>query len=126
MLNGLTSDCLRQVHTLFPVWQALSGFFLDTELREDDLIRIATVLAESPYSEDKIEEILRFEVTPVCKWNILNVAGEWAGFDDGWLREKIAPRIDARPWLRWSVSGMIRQDCRRPKIKVQALRARER
>jgi hypothetical protein len=90
-----------------PVWNVLSELFLDTELQEDDHQRIARVLAASPYSEKKLDEILRFEVTPVLKWNLLSIAGEWAGFDETWLRQKLAPRIDARPWLRLGVFWMM-------------------
>ena len=92
-----------------PVWNALSELFLDTELQEDDHQRIARVLAASPYSEKKLDEILRFEVTPVLKWNLLSIAGEWAGFDEAWLREKLEPRIDARPWFRPGVFWMMRR-----------------
>lgn len=92
-----------------PVWTALSELFLDTELQEDDHSRIARVLAASPYSEEKLDEILRFEVTPVLRGNLLSVAGEWAGFDEAWLREKIAPRIDNRPFFRFGVFWMMRR-----------------
>ncbi len=106
-----------------PVWQALSQLFLDTELQEGDFARIADVLASSPYSEDKIEEILRFEVTPACHWNLLSVAGEWVGFNDEWLREKISPKMDTRPWLRWPISRMIRKDWNRTRNKFIELRS---
>ncbi len=92
-----------------PVWIALSELFLDTELQEDDHQRIAHVLASSPYAEKKLDEILRFEVTPVLKWNLLSVAGEWAGFDEAWLREKLLPRIDKRPFFRPRVFWMMRR-----------------
>lgn len=92
-----------------PVWNVLSELFLDTELQEDDHQRIARVLAASPYSEKKLDEILRFEVTPVLKCNLLSMAGEWAGFDEAWLREKLKPRIDTRPWFRPSVFWMMRR-----------------
>ena len=88
----------------------MSEFFLDTELQEKDQQRIARVLAASPYSEVKLEEILRFEVSPLLKWNLLGVAGEWAGFDEAWLREKLVPRIDVRPFLGLRIFSMT-PDC---------------
>lgn len=94
-----------------PVWNALSELFLDTELgkREDE--RIAKVLAESPYEVEKLEEILRFEVTPVLRANLPSVVGEWAGFDPDWLREKLTSRIDRQPlWRGWGVSRLVRGD----------------
>ncbi|MBK1884526.1 hypothetical protein JIN85_19070 [Luteolibacter pohnpeiensis] len=97
------------VEERLPVWNALSELFLDTELQEDDHQSIARVLAASPYTEKKLDEILRFEVTPVLKWNLLSIADEWAGFDEAWLREKLEPRIDVRPWLRPIVFWMMRR-----------------
>jgi hypothetical protein len=89
-----------QIDERFPVWDALSDFFLDTELQPDDHERIAKVLAASPYTENEIENILIDEVCPVCKWNMLSVAGEWAGFNSDWLKEKIGQRFGKRPKLR--------------------------
>ncbi len=79
-----------------PVWDALSEFFLDTELQDSDYKRIATVLAKSPYTTEEIENILRYEVYPPCHHNLLSVAGEWGGFDERWLVERIAPRCGKR------------------------------
>ena len=83
-----------------PVWEALSEFFLDTELDDAGYNRIADVLASSPYSISEMEGILRHEVYPVLIWNLRNVAGEWAGFDREWLREAIEPRLHKRPRFR--------------------------
>jgi hypothetical protein len=93
-----------------PVWEALSEFFLDTELEENDYQRISEVLATSPYSIQDIEDILRFEVYPVLIWNLRSVAGEWAGFDRDWLQEQIEPRLKKRPKFRMPMLpwGMIR------------------
>lgn len=93
-----------------PVWETLSEFFLDTELDDTDYGRIAGVLASSPYSIRKTEEILRYEVYPVLIWNLRSVAGVWAGFDREWLAEAIKPRLNRRPMIRlpllqWSMVG---------------------
>ena len=56
-----------------PVWEALSDFFLDTELDEKDYQRISEVLASSPYTILDIEDILRFEIYPVLIWNLRSV-----------------------------------------------------
>jgi hypothetical protein len=96
-----------------PVWSALSELFLDTELEDADLDRIAAVLAASPYSEDKLEEILRYEVTPVLKSNLRRGAGAWTGFDSDWLCEKITPRIEKKPLFRWPISRLVRVPWRR-------------
>ena len=93
-----------------PVWEALSDFFLDTELEENDYQRISEVLTSSPYSIQDIEDILRFEVYPVLIWNLRSVAGEWAGFDRDWLLERIEPRLNKRPKIRIPMLqwGMVR------------------
>jgi len=107
-----------------PVWSALSELFLDTELQKEDHERIATVLAASPYSESKLEEILRFEVTPVLRGNMLSMAGVWSGFDEDWLREKLAPNIERRPFFRLGVFWMIRSHWKEVIREVIALRAK--
>ena len=83
-----------------PVWGALSDLFLDAELQPEDHRRIARVLAASGYSEPELEQILRSEVGPVLLPNLLSIAGEWAGFDLGWLEAEIL-RGERRRWLRW-------------------------
>ena len=82
------------------VWDALSELFLDTELSERDVKRLADGLAQSPYSIAELKDILYFEVYPACKWNLLSVAGEWAFFDRKWIIENIGPRHNKRPWLK--------------------------
>lgn len=82
------------------MWEALSEFFLDTDLDEADYQRIARVVASSPYSVQETEKFLRYELYPVLIWNLRCVAGEWAGFDPVWLREAIEPRLNKRPKFR--------------------------
>ncbi|WP_454877249.1 DUF7079 family protein [Sphingomonas cannabina] len=71
-----------------PVWSSLSDLFLDTDvslLRDTN----ARVLADSPYTINQIERIFLDEVTPACSFNLSAVAGEWSGFDEQWLAERI-------------------------------------
>lgn len=105
-----------------PVWSALSELFLDTELQPHDIERISNQLAESTYTTERIEEILRFEVTPPLKWNRMVVAGEWAFFDEDFLRERISPRIDRKPLLRFPVIGFIQQDWRKIQARIKEIR----
>ena len=71
-----------------PVWEALSTLFLDTDI---SLLRAyrADILGSSSYSLEEIETILKYEVYPVCSWNLFSIAGEWAGFDPEWLEQRI-------------------------------------
>ena len=85
----------------YPVWDALSEFFLDTELDGSDYERISKVLANTKYTVKELQEILYYEVYPACKYNMFSVAGEWAGFHPDWLMENIGPKKDKRPKLRF-------------------------
>jgi len=60
-----------------PVWTVLSDLFLDTELLDVDIQRIAAALAKSPYGVAEIADILRDEVLPAFAPNLLSLAGEW-------------------------------------------------
>ena len=104
-----------------PVWEAMSELFLDTELQENSLSHIASTLTQSPYSLDELESILFHEVYPVLVPNLLQTAGEWAGFDAAWLEAKIIERTRRRrifkrmpQFSRW----MIRDDWNRVKELV--------
>lgn len=80
------------LQTREPVWQALSDMFLDTDTSLSRPWR-AEQLARSPYAIEELERILVNEVYPVCRYNLLSVAGEWAGFDAAWLRTRILRRL---------------------------------
>jgi hypothetical protein len=78
-----------------PVWEALSEMFLDTDVSVSRQWR-TDQLAASPYSLEQLEFILVDEVYPVCKYNLLSVAGEWAGFDQEMLQSRILRRLGSR------------------------------
>ena len=92
-----------------PVWSALSDLWLDTELVDDDLQRIAGVMKRSEYSINELRDIYLFEVAPVVFTNLLSVAGEWAGFNEEWLLAEATKRAKKRSlFLRgfvWSGVG---------------------
>jgi hypothetical protein len=83
-----------------PVWQVLSELFLDTELGAADLERVAKILAGSPYSIQELESILLWEVYPACRSNLFWIAGEWAGFNEQWLEQRIlrGPSLFMKAW----------------------------
>ena len=70
-----------------PIWLALSEFYLDTELQSADYDAISKVLKASGLGVGQLKEIDRFEVFPVLKTNLVDVAGVWTGFDEAWLYE---------------------------------------
>lgn len=73
----------------YPVWAALAELYLDTELQDEDLRRIAAAVAASGFSWDEMKQINYNEVAPALWFNTYDVAGEWAGWDDKWLIERI-------------------------------------
>jgi hypothetical protein len=74
-----------------PVWIALSDLFLDTDTRLS-FPYIARTLAASPYSDDELAAIFQNEVAPAVEFNLFDIAGEWAGFDETWLIDTITRR----------------------------------
>ena len=85
-----------------PVWTALSDLWLDTELDESDLSYITREMHASGYSIQDLRDIYLYEVAPAVYWNLLCVAGEWLGFEDAWLHDKILRSLRTRTRLgRW-------------------------
>lgn len=95
-----------------PVWAALSEFWLDTELNSEHFDTIASVLAASPYSIAEARDIHKYEVAPVVAWNLLDVAGEWAGFDAELLCERCRQQAEQRNSISsrlraWAMSPIV-------------------
>jgi hypothetical protein len=85
-----------------PVWTAFSEFWLDTELDESDLARIAGVATAFHYNIAELRDIYLYEVAPVVYLNAWSVAGVWTGFDEEWLRTEARRRAERRSlWLRF-------------------------
>jgi hypothetical protein len=72
------------------IWQALSEFFLDTEITESTFDYVARVVLETGYSPQEIQNILWGEVFPALEGNLKSIAGEWAGWTDEWLLEHLS------------------------------------
>lgn len=91
-----------------PVWIALSELYLDTDVSvfHD---AIADTLAASPYSVDDLRDILMDDVHPALHANLMSVAGEWAGFDEAWLIERIET-VGRQPRWRRRMSRWFARD----------------
>ncbi|MEQ1513809.1 MAG: hypothetical protein ABL934_14160 [Lysobacteraceae bacterium] len=91
------SAAFDAIDARIPVWVALSDLYLDTDvtLSHDD---IARTLAVSPYPIDVLHEMLMYDVHPALYVNLMSVAGEWAGFDQSWLVERM---MQTRRQPRW-------------------------
>jgi hypothetical protein len=81
---------ITEIEQRKPVWSALSKFYLDTEVSEEEITRIAKVFRTSRYSIEELKEINYSEVAPVVYTNLLSTAGVWEGCDEEWLYEQIA------------------------------------
>ena len=82
-----------------PIWIVLSDFYLDTELEESDFRHIAATIIDSPYTIEEVKEINKYEIFPSLQTNLLSVAGEWAGFEEAWLVDRITKSITNRSAL---------------------------
>jgi hypothetical protein len=100
MSNTLSKD-ERDVRVA--VWVELSDLFLDTELGALDWWSIAEVLAASPYSARKLEQIYSDEVAPVLVHNLLAPIGVWSGFDQEWLAQTL--RAKDKPLYTFPILG---------------------
>ncbi len=91
-----------------PVWVALSDLYLDTDvtLSYDHIVR---TLAASPYPLDALHEMLMYDVHPALYMNLMSVAGEWAGFDETWLLERIEA-VRRQPRWRRRISHWFARD----------------
>jgi hypothetical protein len=79
-----------------PVWQVMSEFYLDTELDEHDIVRIAQRCAASPYSVAELDRIMFCEVGPAFAANLASMAGEWVGWSQEFVRKRVLEVY--RPW----------------------------
>lgn len=70
------------------VWEAISNFYLDTEIDESDYDYLANTFEQSDYTIEELQDIDLYEVFPTLYINLLSIAGEWAGFDQTWLNQK--------------------------------------
>lgn len=79
-----------------PVWMALSELYLDTELDSNNYSLIGATFVNSPYSLEEICVINKYEVFPVLKYNLMSMAGEWAGFQEKYLVSEITRNLKKR------------------------------
>ena len=91
------TDPIADIEARTRVWAALSGLYLDTDV-EAYYAHIVDTLAVSAYPLDQLERILFREVHPALYPNLLSVAGEWAGFDQDWLKARILAIRDQSAW----------------------------
>ena len=82
------------------IWTALSEFYIDTELNDDDLARLSKIFYNSKLDLNTIKEIDLYEVFPLLKWNLYTPAPSWSGFDQPWLNDNCERMYNRRNnWL---------------------------
>lgn len=79
----------RELQRRRPVWEALSWFFLDTELTHENRVKLAQTITDSGYTPAQIRVILWEELFPVVASNLHDRTGVWEGFDLDWLQAQI-------------------------------------
>lgn len=92
-----------------PLWAAMSELWLDTQLGPVELDYIARTMAESGLTDEALREVYLVELAPVLWPNLLATAGEWAGFDQEWLCERILRNLTHHPrrtrfWSRFPLT----------------------
>jgi hypothetical protein len=95
-----------------PVWVAMAELYLDTELTDSTISYIARTCASSPYSERELERIMFAEVWPAFCPNLLNVAGEWTGWDEDFVQQKVLQCYKKRFYISWRLNPIKRLLCR--------------
>lgn len=109
-----------------PVWVAMSDFFLDTELTESIISHIARICASSPYSMEELERIMFMEVWPAFVANLRSVAGEWAGWSEEFVQERVLECIKPRIEVPWRLGPRKRSRCREwPEIERRIMELRK-
>jgi protein-S-isoprenylcysteine O-methyltransferase Ste14 len=108
-----------------PVWEAMSEFFLDTELSPSDHERIAKVLQASGHSDVELDTILWRELCPVLWYNVMPVPGEWRAFDMQRVEEKIlgSPAGVFSRWQSYIVGRAVRHDWNKVRAILNAGRS---
>lgn len=72
-----------------PLWIAFSDLFLDSEPTRSTYQNIACTIIDRGIQPDDAEAILREDVAPAFWTNMLAPAGEWQGWEDGMVRERV-------------------------------------
>ena len=98
----------RTLTPRYRAWIALSELYLDQELTDGDIARLAERLHATGYTIAQLRRIDEREVAPVLAGNLLSVAGTWAGFDTRELIADIEQRLADNGPLRRALDALVR------------------
>ncbi len=85
----------KAISRRLPAWCALAELFLDTELQPADYDRIVDALLAADLSVCSAERILLEEVAPAFMANILGIAGEWSGWREDFVKERVLGHLNS-------------------------------
>jgi hypothetical protein len=86
-----------------PVWDVMQMFWMDID-PADEIEIAAKVCAESKYTIEELQLIFLCEVKPAVAFNLYSgVAPEWAGFEIGWLTNRILKSHKFGKRLPWRI-----------------------
>lgn len=74
-------------------WTALASLFADSEIDDAEMQAIATRLSATRFSADDLEHMARREIAPMFGANLLNPAGEWAGWNEAEIAKIMAATV---------------------------------
>lgn len=94
-----------------PVWVACSDLYLDNDPGEIGLRSIARACASSPYSGPDLDRIMFNEVWPAFSANLHSVAGNWSGWDESFVKERVLDAYRSRWRLPWRLHPLKRHYC---------------
>lgn len=108
-MTGLSEE---QIRRRLPLWTALTNLFLDTEMTDFHYRPIIETARAGGWSTQDVRRILLDEVTPAFAFNLMDVAGEWCGFDptwvESWMREQATGRASPIRGALGSLVGVRR------------------
>lgn len=109
------------------MWAALSDLFLDSEITDAAIARIARTARAEGFGIEEIEAMLVYEVAPALWSNLYATAGVWDAFDPLLLSRGIR-RNWRRPLHRWRsrrTAALLRSDFLEPELaRIRAALAR--
>lgn len=79
------------------VWLNLSESYLDVALSDKEYQLMAKQLRSSDLPLPELMAIDLLEVYPVLKFNLMNPAGAWTGFEEDWLFESCTAHYRPKP-----------------------------
>ncbi|MBA4008373.1 MAG: hypothetical protein C0486_06315 [Erythrobacter sp.] len=95
-----------EISRRLPVWCALSDAFLDTELDERDYRHMAEVIRAQGFTAAEAEAMFRTEVAPAFAENLWSVAGQWAGWSEQTVQERVLENRN-RAFAGWTNRLML-------------------